>query len=181
MMPWNMRIDLDSPACVAVQFDVRTYRSPLRIEKTMTLHRYQSALHFREILTNENVAGAKVRVVEAEPTTRLESGEEYVWPWVQGRNGEAIDLSRIPGPETRSHYGKPFSAEAIRKSAGAAEEINYGNAVTGKVASDMNFQPWIQIVRVLRRLSRDCGQGAYAYGRKQVARQLTQAPTGQAI
>lgn len=74
------------------------------------------------------MAGAKVRVVEAEPTTRLESGEEYVWPWVQGRNGEAIDLSRIPGPETRSPYGKPFSAEVIRKAAGAAEEINHGNA-----------------------------------------------------
>ena len=129
LMPWNMRIELDSPECVAVKFDVRTYRSPLRIEKTVTLHRYQSALHFHEIVTNEgevpfeivwghhpafgapflddscvvDVAGAKVRVVEAEPTTRLESGEEYVWPWVQGRNGEAIDLSRIPGPETRSH------------------------------------------------------------------------------
>lgn len=129
LMPWTMQILMDEPECISVKFAVRTYRSPLHIEKTVTLHRHQSALHFHEIITNEgevpfeivwghhpafgapflddscviDLAGAKVRVVEAEPTTRLESGEDYTWPHVRGRKGETIDLSRIPGPETGSH------------------------------------------------------------------------------
>ncbi len=129
LMPWGMQILMDDPECVSVKFSVRTYRSPLHIEKTVTLHRYQSALHFHEVITNEgevpfeivwghhpafgapfldpscvvDLAGAKVRVVEAEDTTRLESGEEYTWPHVLGRNGETIDLSRIPPPTTQSH------------------------------------------------------------------------------
>lgn len=129
MMPWGLEILEDSPESVSVRFSVRTYRSPLHIAKTVTLHRYQPSIHFREIVTNEgevpfdivwghhpafgapfldsscvvDLAGARVRVVEAEETTRLESGENYIWPLVKGRNGEEIDLSRIPGPETRSH------------------------------------------------------------------------------
>ncbi len=129
LMPWNMQILMDDPECISVRFSVRTYRSPLHIEKTVTLHRYQSSLHFHEVITNEgevpfeilwghhpafgapflddscvvDLAGAKVRVVEAEPTTRLKSGENYTWPHVQGRNGESIDLSHIPSPEANSH------------------------------------------------------------------------------
>ena len=129
LMPWGLEILLDTPECISVKFTVRTYRSPLHIEKTVTLHRYQPALHFHEVITNEgevpfeilwghhpafgspfldpscviDLAGARVRVVEAEPTTRLTSGEDYTWPMVKGRNGEDIDLSRIPGPETKSH------------------------------------------------------------------------------
>ncbi len=129
LLPWNLEIQLDTPECISVKFAVRTYRSPMHIEKTVTLHRYQPALHFHEVITNEgdvpfevlwghhpafgapfldescviDLEGAKVRVVEAEPTTRLESGEDYIWPIVTGRNGEDIDLSKIPGPETKSH------------------------------------------------------------------------------
>lgn len=129
LMPWDMQILRDDPECVSVKFSVRTYRSPLHVEKILTLHRYQPALHFHEVITNEgevpfdilwghhpafgapflddscviDLAGARVRVVEAEATTRLESGEDYTWPFVRGRNGETIDLSRIPGPDTKSH------------------------------------------------------------------------------
>ncbi len=129
LMPWNMQVLLDTPECISVKFDVRTYRAPLRIEKVVTLHRWQANLQFHEIVTNEgdvpfeilwghhpafgapfldsscvvDLPGAKVRVVEAESTTRLESGEDYTWPFVKGRDGSTIDLSRIPGPETKSH------------------------------------------------------------------------------
>lgn len=129
MMPWNLEILQDTPECISVKFTVRTYRSPMHIEKTVTLHRFQSSLHFHETITNEgevpfeilwghhpafgapflddscviDLEGAKVRVIEAEPTTRLESGEDYTWPFVRGRSGQDIDISKIPGPETKSH------------------------------------------------------------------------------
>ena len=39
----------------------------------------------------------------AAPSSRLERGQDTVWPLVKGRKGETVDLSQIPPPEVRSH------------------------------------------------------------------------------
>jgi hypothetical protein len=57
-------------------------------------------------------AGAELRVpcraivTPGEPwehTARLAPGQRSAWPCAQGRDGGAVDLSRIPGPEAGSH------------------------------------------------------------------------------
>ncbi len=129
LIPWDYSIVEDSPECVSVYFYVRTYRTPLYVQKTLTLLRHSGVLTIDERLVNEgaeavdvmwghhpafgppfldgscrvDLAGASVRVTDLSPTTRYRSGSGYVWPHVAGRNGQELDISQIALPTERSH------------------------------------------------------------------------------
>ena len=53
LIPWDYAIVEDSPQRVSVRFRVRTYRTPLLIEKTVTLERHSGVLTIAEQVTNE--------------------------------------------------------------------------------------------------------------------------------
>jgi hypothetical protein len=129
LMPWHYRIEVDTPEEIAVKFWVRTVRTPFLVEKTVRLARHSSVLHIAERIVNEGVEpldfvwgqhpafgapfldpscvidlpGATVQTLDLETGSRLAAAEGLVWPNAQGRDGATIDLSRIPGPETKSH------------------------------------------------------------------------------
>ena len=129
LIPWHYAILEDDPERVQVRFAVRTYRTPFRLEKTVTLERHSGVLAFSERLVNEgaepvdfvwghhpafgppfldescviDLPGARVRTVDLGATSRCRVGSDYTWPHVAGRDGTTIDLTRIPSDQARSH------------------------------------------------------------------------------
>ncbi|MCC6169929.1 MAG: aldose 1-epimerase [Caldilineaceae bacterium] len=129
LMPWDYAIVQDDPDRVRVRFWVRTVRSPLLVEKTVTLNRGRGVVSFYERLTNEgaepfdlvwghhpafgapfldpscviDLPGGEVQTVSLGETSRCAPGWGFTWPQVSGAQGETFDLSRIPDPRTRSH------------------------------------------------------------------------------
>jgi hypothetical protein len=129
LMPWSYAVLQDDPEQVQVRFQVRTYRSPFWVEKTVTLARHSAALRFHERLVNEgaeafdlvwghhpafgapfldpscviDLPDAEVRTLTLGESSRCQEGEGFRWPQVAGRGGETLDLSHIPGPEARAH------------------------------------------------------------------------------
>jgi hypothetical protein len=129
LIPWAYAILEDQPERVAVRFRVRTYRTPLFVEKTLSLTRHSGVLTIDERLLNEgdepidlvwghhpafgppfvdascvvDLPGARVRTTDISPTTRYRPGDGYVWPHVPGRDGRMLDISRIAEPSERSH------------------------------------------------------------------------------
>ncbi|NJN17757.1 MAG: aldose 1-epimerase [Oscillochloris sp.] len=129
LIPWEYALTEDRPDCVSLLLRVRTYRTPLYLEKRLTLNRGRPVLHIHERLVNEglepldlmwghhpafgppfldpscvvDLPGARIRATDASPTHRYQAGEDYQWPFVSGRDGAQIDISVIPPPETRTH------------------------------------------------------------------------------
>jgi len=54
LLPFEAAVVEDTPETVSLRTWVRTYRSPLKLERTMTLKRDRSALFIRERLLNES-------------------------------------------------------------------------------------------------------------------------------
>lgn len=130
LLPWNYRVELDEPECVAIKFEVRLNRLPLRVEKTLKLESQSATLRISERIVNETgqeveflwghhptfgypfitedcriyVPPCRVEIAENVPVNnRLAPSQNAVWPTVLGANGETIDLSQMPAPEARSH------------------------------------------------------------------------------
>ena len=122
-IPWQYSILEDSPERIEVKFWVRTYRTPFYLEKFLSLEGNSPILHIKEKLINEgeeemdlmwgyhpafgppflsehcrvDVPARKVEVCsECAPNSRLKPGEKFSWPNGKGKNGKAVDLSRIP-------------------------------------------------------------------------------------
>ncbi len=131
LLPWSYHIVTNSPDDVAITFCVRTARTPFYVEKTLSINGQDPVLHIDELVRNEAdepmdfiwghhpafgwpfidescriiLPPCRVRTPEeyTAPSSRLERGQDTEWPLVQGRNGESVDLSRIPPPEVHSH------------------------------------------------------------------------------
>ncbi len=129
LIPWEYALLEDDPERVQVRFRVRTYRTPLFLEKIVTLEASSGVLTFSQRLMNEggvpldvmwghhpafgppfldsscviDLPGASVRVADLGHDSRCQPGTEYHWPLVAAKNGGMIDLSRVPPPETGSH------------------------------------------------------------------------------
>jgi hypothetical protein len=127
LLPWEYAITADEPDHIEVRFEVRTVRTPFRVEKWVTLDRGLAALRIRERVTNESsqkvdfswgqhpalgwpfinegcrvdLPDCRIRTYEEfnPVTSRLEANQDTRWPMARGRAGEAVDLSRIPGPD----------------------------------------------------------------------------------
>jgi hypothetical protein len=130
LLPWTYIILQDDPDCISVLLEVRCVRTPFRLRKTLTL-RQSGALDISEELQNDSpetmdctwghhpafgapfldgtcrivVPPCRVKTQEeyVSPNSRLEKGQDCEWPMVLGRNGEEIDLSRIPAKTAHSH------------------------------------------------------------------------------
>jgi hypothetical protein len=129
LLPFEASLLEDSPEIVSLQTWVRTYRSPLKLERTMTLKRDQSALFIRERLVNESpgefaimwghhpavgepfldencvvtAPARKVEVLAFHPNGLWEPGGDYDFPMVPNRRtGELQDITRVQPRETRS-------------------------------------------------------------------------------
>lgn len=129
LLPWNYTIFENTPDRISVRFTVRTYRTPLYLEKTLSLERRSSTLWIDEHLRNEGTVpidlmwghhpafgppfldelcviglpGGVVRTIHTDTTGRCIPRADQQWPHVQGVAGTTIDLSRIPPVDTCSH------------------------------------------------------------------------------
>jgi galactose mutarotase-like enzyme len=126
-IPWHYRILEDNPERVKVGLWVKTYRLPLLLRKTLTIERGEPHLSIEEQLTNlgkepidlawghHPVVGppfldgtcrismpdCRVIVLDAEdgPGYRMKLHQESRWPFVEGLDGNPVDLRRVLPPE----------------------------------------------------------------------------------
>jgi len=130
LLPWEYEITSDEPERIEVRFTVRLMRMPLSVEKTMRLESASATLHLNERILNEAEQPVEIllghhptfgppflaencrlylppcRVSVGEnipPDARIAPAQTSEWPFVQGRDGEQIDLSFLPGPEVKTH------------------------------------------------------------------------------
>ncbi|MCI0439910.1 MAG: DUF4432 family protein, partial [Chloroflexi bacterium] len=134
-LPWDSAIVEDSPEAASIRCWVRTYRTPFFFEKTLTLRGGSPVLEIEQSLLNEgtepvhcvwgehialgapflgedcviDVPGGRVINHHAEfhANNRLKAGFEGPWPFVEGKRGERIDLSRVP-PRTVKAYDQSY-------------------------------------------------------------------------
>jgi galactose mutarotase-like enzyme len=127
-LPWECQITQDDPEVVQARTWVRTVRTPFLLEKTFTLHAGSGALEISESLTNEGQeqmdlmwghhpalgsrfieqdcridTSARTVVVDENvvENCRFEAGARFNWPVGIGRSGDEVDVSVIPGPDSR--------------------------------------------------------------------------------
>ena len=131
LVPWTSEVVEDTPERVSLRCTVRALRTPLLLERTMTLERGRAVLTLDERLTNEasesldvmwghHIAfglpflaeGATITtsaqrvVVEGEmdgfTPCRAQVDQNGSWPHVIGANGAPLDPSVVPPRETAS-------------------------------------------------------------------------------
>jgi galactose mutarotase-like enzyme len=132
LLAWQVNLSPIDPGETALTLSVICQKTPFRLERIMRLRDNERRLLIQEKVTNitdepcEFVWGHHITLggnflesgcivdipaqriytpnVHFEPlTARLEARQSENWPFARGRNGEAIDLRIIPGPEIHSH------------------------------------------------------------------------------
>ena len=129
-IPWHYQILQDDPDCVKVGLWVKTYRTPFVLRKTLTIRSNIPALFIEEQLTNEsnedldylwmhhpvlgspflddscriNCPECKTIVWEDEdgPDYRMKLNQEGQWPFVEGLDGNKIDLRQVLSAQSRT-------------------------------------------------------------------------------
>ena len=129
LLPWDFSILVDEPEEIAVKFSVSTVRTPFYLEKILRLKKGEATLFIEERLKNEaneemeciwghhpaigkpflsedceiKILGAKVRVTSGDGLayTNLAFEKETDWPYALGKNGEKIDISKVPSREDK--------------------------------------------------------------------------------
>jgi hypothetical protein len=130
LLPWTYSILQDDPECISVALEVRCVRTPFRLRKQLTLQPGR-VLEISEEVENESaeamdcswghhpafgapfldetcrvlVPDCRVKTQEeyVSPNSRLEKGQDCEWPFVNGRDGKKMDISRIPSKAAHSH------------------------------------------------------------------------------
>ena len=131
LVPWASEVVEDTPERVSLRCTVRPLRTPLRLERTMTLELGRATLTLNERLINEAaepldvmwghhiafglpflVEGAVISTSARHVTVevdrdgftprRLSAGQEGAWPHLMGAHGALLDLSVVPPRETAS-------------------------------------------------------------------------------
>jgi hypothetical protein len=129
LLPFEAAITEDSPELVSLRLRVRLYRSPLALERTLSLRRDVAGLFIRERLHNESTgkfslmwghhpaigepflddscvvhsSARKVEVLSYHVNGLWEPGVEFDYPYVKNRRtGELQDITRVPGKDTKS-------------------------------------------------------------------------------
>lgn len=129
LLPFQASIVEDDPEQVSIKLWTRLYRSPLKLERTLTLERGQSALKIDERLTNEapvefaimwghhpafgepfldsdcvvQTSAKEVEVLDFHPNGLWEPGEGYEFPLVKNvRTGELEDITRVRPKDSAS-------------------------------------------------------------------------------
>lgn len=127
-LPWQCRILKDDPEEISCQLTVRALRTPLRLEKILTLKRSKAILYITESLINESPeplelmwghhlafgepfldencridTPAKEILIHHEGYSanhRFNPGDRFKWPFAQDKTGNKIDFRTIP-PKSR--------------------------------------------------------------------------------
>lgn len=124
LIPWTSEVLEDSPERVTLRCTVRPVRTPLYLERTMTLVKGKAALFLDERLTNE--AGESLDMMwghhvafglpfleegalidtsarqlwveggDSTPSRRLAPGQQTSWPIAQSSSGAPLDMSIVP-------------------------------------------------------------------------------------
>ena len=129
LLPFEAALQEDTPEVVSLRTWVRTYRTPLKLERTMTLRRDRGALFIHERLVNESpgefaimwghhpafgepfldehcvisVPAKKAEVLAFHPNGLWVPGGDYEYPMVPNRRtGQLQDITRVAGSATRS-------------------------------------------------------------------------------
>jgi hypothetical protein len=129
LLPFEASITQDTPDCVSLRTRVRTYRSPLALERSMSLERGKAALFVHERLENESdgdfaimwghhpAIGApfldencvvkspakSVEVLNFHPNGLWQPGGDYTYPMVPNRRtGQLEDITRVRSRSTKS-------------------------------------------------------------------------------
>ena len=130
-VPWDCTIVEDTADRVSIRLWVRAARTPFFFEKTLALSAGSAVLEIDEALTNEgeetancvwgehialgppflsedcviDLPGGTVLNDEREfdPSNRLKAGDRAPWPWTEAKDGERIDLSRVPPKSVRAY------------------------------------------------------------------------------
>jgi hypothetical protein len=129
LLPFEAAIRENSPERVELVLSVRLYRSPLVLERTLSLRRDRAALFIHERLHNEGsgpfavmwghhpaigepflddscvvgTSAKKVEVLAYHANGLWETGIDFDFPWVKNRRtNELQDITRIPGRDAKS-------------------------------------------------------------------------------
>lgn len=129
LLPFEATIVLDTPECVSIRTHVRTYRSPLTLERTMSLRLNESVLFIHERLVNESdgeyaimwghhpslgipfldencvlkTAAKSVEVLAFHPNGLWKPGGDYNYPLVLNlKTGQLEDITLIKSQNTKS-------------------------------------------------------------------------------
>ena len=124
LVPWTSQVIEDSPERVSLRCSVRALRTPIYLERTMTLERGRAVLLLDERLSNEagepvdlmwghHVAfglpfllegaqiatSARLMIVHEDfgdgAPRRLQPDQQTGWPMARASNGSALDMSKI--------------------------------------------------------------------------------------
>jgi hypothetical protein len=122
LLPFATQVLEDTPERVRLRVSTRTYRSPLKLEREMSLERDKPVLFFKETLTNESpedfaimwghhpafgvpfldehcyvqTPAGKVEVLDYHPNGLWEPGDGYEFPLVKNRRtGELEDITKV--------------------------------------------------------------------------------------
>lgn len=129
-LSWSYKVLADTPNEAAVTFFVETYRSPFRLERTLTLRKNEMFLIIDEKITNlaeeemdymwghhpafgapfldEGVIidlpqGSWIESQNKEDkSTRLPQKSRFKWPIVKGKDHQDIDFATLPPKDNRS-------------------------------------------------------------------------------
>jgi len=129
LLPFEAAVLEDTPDTVSMRTWIRTYRSPLKLERIMSLKKGLGTLFIKERLVNEsssefaimwghhpafgepfldencevNAPAKKVEVLSFHPNGLWEPGGDYDFPMVPNRRtGELQDITKILPKDTRS-------------------------------------------------------------------------------
>jgi Domain of unknown function (DUF4432) len=170
---WEYCVDVDTAEAIQITCSIRTRRAPFLLKKTFALYRHRAALRINEVAVNES--GEELHIVwghhpaygwpfldnscvidlppcqvktanRVDSTSRLEENLDGQWPMVRTRHGGDVDLSKIPGPESRSQdlaflYGFREGWYALR---------NRSQGVGIGLAWDAKVFPWIWFWQLFR-------------------------------
>jgi len=123
LLPWDYKILEDTSEKVSLLFSVKTYRTPFEIEKIITIEKGNGYIEIEEKVKNTGgqdmdfmwghhpafgkpflssdcfikLSGCKIKVVpgDGKSLTNLKQ-TEGVWPYVEGVDGNKVDISRVP-------------------------------------------------------------------------------------
>lgn len=130
LRPWRYAIERDEPGQIAVRFETRLLRIPLRVRKTFRLYSGIGLLRIEESIRNESPEavqflwgqhptlgwpfleeGSRIFLPPCMASTgatsiagaRLQPGQTGMWPMLQSSDAAEVDISQLPPPEIKSH------------------------------------------------------------------------------
>ena len=152
-LPWRAEVLSDTPETVQVRFSVRPLRTPLKVEKVLTLHSGVATLFIEEVMTNESPQPLEImwghHIAIGQPFLnahcRIDIPAErfYVHPLSYSANhrlpaGEIFDLA-----EVKDRFGKHCDIRQILPPEAAVEDMGYFLELQA---------PWLAITDVRRAL-----------------------------